>query len=120
MTLRPIDSSGNILPVLTGEELLTDAAAVGQLAVYRLHLMKGDWWENPEEGCRVLKILGEDEYLGEEKADALQEAVTEVLRTTPGVTGVEDIIVSRSGEQWRCSCRLTTIYDEDAVVDEQL
>ena len=45
--MRPVDASGDILPVLSAADMATGAEAVAVLAADRLRLLTGDWWENP-------------------------------------------------------------------------
>ena len=43
MILRPVDASGDILPVSSSSDLLSGPEAVARLAAYKLSLLKGDW-----------------------------------------------------------------------------
>ena len=52
MTSRPIDSSGDILPVLSPSDLLSDAPAVAVALSDHLCIFSGDWWEKPDSGMR--------------------------------------------------------------------
>ena len=52
MILRPVDASGDLLPVLSSSDLLSGPEAVARLVQYRLSLLRGEWWENPENGFR--------------------------------------------------------------------
>ena len=54
MIHRPVDASGDILPVLSSSDLLRDADAVAQLVWERLELYAGDWWENSDWGNEIL------------------------------------------------------------------
>ena len=46
MLLRPLDASGDILPVLSSSSMLSGGPAVAVLAESRLNLLSGEWWEN--------------------------------------------------------------------------
>ena len=50
MILRPADSSGDILPVLSSRDMLSGPETAAQLVKYRLSLLAGEWWETPEAG----------------------------------------------------------------------
>ena len=50
MLLRPVDASGDILPVISSSVLLSGPEAVALLVQDRLSLLRGEWWENPENG----------------------------------------------------------------------
>ena len=56
MIHRPVDASGDILPVLSSGDLLRGAEAVAQLVRERLELYAGDWWENSDWGNEVLQM----------------------------------------------------------------
>ena len=47
MLLRPVDASGDILPVLSSSDLESDPESVALLVRDRLNLLSGEWWENP-------------------------------------------------------------------------
>ena len=57
MLLRPVDASGDILPVLSSSSMLSGGPAVAALAESRLNLLSGEWWENRFWGNRILEIL---------------------------------------------------------------
>ena len=48
MLLRPVDASGDLLPVMSSSDLLSGPEAVARLVQYRLSLLRRAWWENPE------------------------------------------------------------------------
>ena len=60
MLFRPVDASGDILPVRSSSDLLSGPEAVAQLAANKLSLLKGDWWEYPEDGFFVLEFMREE------------------------------------------------------------
>ena len=57
MIIRPVDASGDILPVLSSADLLRGAPAVARLVQDQLELLSGDWWENPAWGNEILRML---------------------------------------------------------------
>ena len=106
MLLRPVDASGDILPVLSSSALLSGPDAVARLAEYRLSLLRGEWWENPESGFFVPDTLRKNR-ITEADASALSSQITAYIRETPGVREVEDVRFTVSGRQlsYRCSVR---------------
>ena len=48
MLLRPVDASGDLLPVMSSSDLLSGPEAVARLVQYRLSLLRRAWRENPE------------------------------------------------------------------------
>lgn len=107
MRMRPVDASGDVLPVLGAGDLVSGAAAVALLAGDRLRLLSGDWWENPEWGCGVLRMLQEGRPT-EADARAVSAYLAAYVRETPGVTEVRDEAWEFSGREFRWSCTVVT------------
>ena len=113
--LRPIDSTGDILPVLSVSSCLKDSTAVAQLALYRLKLLKGEWWESPSRGCTIMETL-KSSRLTEESAERFSADLTAYLRDTEGVTAVEDVSWKTDGRTLQWSCRLRTVFGETETI----
>ena len=96
MILRPVDASGDILPVLSSSDLVSGPEAVALLVKDRLSLLQGEWWENPGIGFPVLEYLRE-ERVTEADASMLSSRITAYIRETPGVRNVEDVRFEVSG-----------------------
>ena len=107
MILRPVDDTGDILPVLSSSALLSGAPAVARLAEDRLNLYAGDWWENPARGNRILEMLRESR-LTEADAQALATYLTSFIRETPGVEDVREVKFSVEGRRFPYSCTVLT------------
>ena len=107
MILRPVDTSGDILPVSSASVLLTGPDAVALLVKDRLSLLAGEWWENPEAGFRLLQEL-QSVRITEENASMLSSQVTEYIRQTHGVLDVENVQFSISGRQFAYACTVRT------------
>ena len=113
MILRPVDSSGDILPVLSSYRL-SGPEAVARLACDRLNLLSGEWWENPEKGCRILELLQRSRR-SEADAAALAEYLTGFLRETREVMDVADVTFSLEGRTFLYGCTLVTETGNAAV-----
>ena len=107
MLLRPVDASGDILPVLVSSDLLSGPEAVAQLVQYRLSLLRGEWWENPENGFFILDTL-QGSRITEADASALSSQISAYVRETPGVREVEDVRFSVDGRRFSWSCSVRT------------
>ncbi len=107
MRIRPVDASGDILPVLSSGELLSGPEAVALMVKYRLSLLRGEWWEYPNLGFGILDIL-RFSRLTEADAPALASSVTDYIRNTPGVQEVEDVLLSVSGRKFSYECTVRT------------
>ena len=106
MLLRPADASGDILPVRSSSAMLSGPEAVALLVRYRLSLLRGEWWENPEWGFFVLEALRASR-LTEAETAAVSAQISAYIRETPGVLEAENVQFSVSGRQfaWQCSIR---------------
>ena len=107
MLLRPVDASGDILPVISSSVLLSGPEAVALLVQDRLSLLRGEWWENPENGFFILDTL-QGSRVTEADASALSSQITAYVRETPGVRDVEDVRFSVEGRQFSYACEIRT------------
>ena len=107
MLLRPVDASGDILPVISSSVLLSGPEAVALLVQDRLSLLRGVWWENPENGFFILDTL-QGSRVTEADASALSSQITAYVRETPGVRDVEDVRFSVEGRQFSYACEIRT------------
>ena len=117
MLFRPVDASGDILPVLSSSALISGPEAVALLVQDRLSLLRGEWWENPENGFFVLDIL-QGSRITEADAAALSSQITAYVRETPGVREVEDVRFSVDGRRFSWSCSVQTKEGTAAVLHE--
>ena len=107
MVIRPVDESGDILPVLTPAELLKGVRAETVLIGDRLHLLAGDWWENSSWGNMSVELLKETRYT-EADQQLLASYLSSYIRETTGVQDVRDVVWSVSGRQFSFSCTVET------------
>ena len=107
MFLRPADTSGDILPVGSSSSMLSGPEAVAQLVRYRLSLLRGEWWENPEWGFFVLEAL-QASRLTEAETAAVSAQISAYIRETPGVLEVENVQFAVSGRQFSYACSVRT------------
>ena len=95
-TLRPCDGSGDVLPVLSVSDLLEGSDVTAKLIQYRLKLLAGEWWEYPEDGNQVLKMM-QDSRMTEEDAAAVVSYLTSYIADTPGVFSIENAETAMEG-----------------------
>ncbi len=107
MLLRSVDASGDILPVMSSADLLSGPEATARLTDYRLSLLRGEWWENPENGFFILERMRESR-IAEGEVSALASQITAYIRETPGVRDVEDVRFSVSGRRFSYTCGVRT------------
>ena len=107
MLIRPVDASGDILPVLSSSDMLSGPEAVALLVQDRLSLLQGEWWENPGYGFGILNLM-QASRVTDADASALASRITEYIRQTDGVLEVEDVRFAVTGRQFSFSCTVRT------------
>lgn len=112
--MRPVDPSGDVLPVLSAADMQSGAEAVAVLAADRLRLLTGDWWENPEWGCEILDLI-RDSRLTEKDAQAVSTYLASYVRETPGVQDVRDEKWEIVDSRLRWSCTVITAFGNAEV-----
>ena len=114
MILRPVDASGDILPVLSSSALLRGAPAVARLVQDRLELLTGDWWENTAWGNSIIDLM-KDSRFTEADTQALASYLTSYIRQTNGVQDVRDVVFSAEGRAFSYSCTVETDTGEAGI-----
>ena len=107
MILRPVDDTGDILPVLSSSVLLSGARAVARLVEDRLNLYAGEWWENLAWGNRMIEMLRESR-LTEADAQAMATYLTSYIRKTDGVEDVREVRFAVEDRQFSYGCTVVT------------
>ena len=107
MLLRPVDASGDILPVLSTSVLVSDPESVVLLVRDRLNLLSGEWWENPSWGCEIFDMIRSGRVMDSD-VSSLASYLSSYIAATPGVQSVEDVHTAVSGRRFTFSCRVLT------------
>ena len=107
MLLRPVDASGDILPVLSSSDLLSGPKSVLALVDDRLNLLSGKWWENLAWGCEIFEMLRAGR-ITDQDVPALSTYLSSYIAATPGVCSVEDVHTAVAGRLFTFSCRVIT------------
>ena len=114
MLLRPVDASGDILPVLSTSALVSDPESVVLLVRDRLSLLSGEWWENLSWGCEIFDMIRSGRVT-ENDISALSSYLSSYIAATPGVRSVEDVHTAVSGRQFTYSCHVLTEHGNGSV-----
>ena len=114
MIHRPVDASGDILPVRSSSDLLRGPQATAQLVLDRLTLYTGDWWENPAWGDEVLEML-EESRLTDTDGQVLASYLTAFIRETPGVGEVREVSFSMDNKKFRFQCTVDTESGTESI-----
>ena len=107
MLARPVDSSGDILPVLAPSDLLSGPAAAAAGLRDHLNLFPGDWWENPSRGNEILDLLISSHGAASE-AQTLATALVSHILAFPGIQSVTDVQTDLRGHTFSFSCLART------------
>ena len=105
MKVRPVDSSGDILPVLSSSAMVSGPEAVVALVRDRLNLLSGEWWENPAWGCGIFEMLRSGKFTAQD-VPSLVSYLSSYIQSTSGVQAVEDVSTAVNGRQFSFSCRV--------------
>ena len=116
MLSRPIDDTGDILPVLTSADLLSGISAVAAGLRDHMHLYQGDWWENPEKGDEILDLMA-DARATDQEAETLSSYLSSYILEFPPVRSVSDVADSLSGHLFHFAC---TAHTEEGEVPVSL
>ena len=111
MLSRPVDSSGDILPVLSSPDLLSGPEALAAALADHLRLHCGDWWEYESRGNEIFDMIAASRYT-ERDAEALSSYLVSYIEEFPGVRSVGNIASSFSGRAFAFSA---TVRAEDGA-----
>ena len=102
MNFRPVDLSGDILPVRSRADLLTGSEALAAALADHLKLHYADWWEYDSRGNEIFGMIASSRYTAQD-ADALSSYLVSYIQEFPGVRSVSDISASFSGRTFSFS-----------------
>ncbi|MEE3403770.1 MAG: hypothetical protein VZR73_06780 [Acutalibacteraceae bacterium] len=105
MQIRPLDSSGDVLPVLSSSAMAKESSATAVLIKERLDMMAGEWWENEGAGNKILNML-RNSRLTVSDIQSLTNYLTTYILETNGVQDVTDVSGSISGRAFSYTCRV--------------
>ena len=89
MTGRPVDVSGDILPVLSPADLASGTEAVAIGLADHLRVFTGEWWEKPELGNGIFDLIA-GERVTEKYVPALCSYMSSYLMGFPEVEQVTE------------------------------
>ena len=113
MIARPVDSDGDMMPVIRPTQMLTDAAAVARVVKSRIQFAYGQWWENEELGFRVPQFLKNG--IRRHDVDMLTRYITSYVVQTDGVGAVTDAQLVLNGREATYSCNVIVGEDTESV-----
>ena len=116
MLSRPVDSSGDILPVLSPDDILSGTAAAAAGLRDFLRLFPGEWWEYEDDGNPVFDLISISR-MTEQDAEAIASALTNYILSFPAVQSVSDISSGVDRHIFTYSCTAHTETGETFPVN---
>lgn len=113
MRARPVDASGDMMPIASDDQMLTGGKAVAQIVEQRLRFYKGSWWEDPELGFSVPKMLAENPTRN--NLNMLAKYITSYIAGTEGVLSVSNVITSFEHRSFFYSAYINTGTGREVV-----
>jgi hypothetical protein len=93
--------------VLSVSDLIQGALTTAKHIDYRLKLLAGEWWEYPDQGNQILRML-QASRLTEADAPALSSYLSSYIAETPGVFSIENAETTVTNRSFRYSCTALT------------
>ena len=116
MLSRPVDPSGDILPVLSPADLLSGPAAAAVSLRDHLNLFSGEWWEYADRGNEALDLITASR-ITEKEIPALTAGIISYLQSFPAVRSVSDAKVLSGWHSLTFSCIAHTDTNEPFPVE---
>ena len=116
MKYRRLDENGDYVFGSGSNNFVTDLEAVAQAIMTRMKLLKGEWWENLNEGLplwqEILGSSGSNEHL-----TYVDNLITQRIANTKGVTGIlgYEGNWNSSTRQYKFISKINTEYSETII-----
>ena len=111
---RRLDANGDMTFGRGAESFARGAEAVRQAIETRLRLLRGEWWERPQDGLPLYQQM-----LGRPCTQAQKELMdlllTERIADTRNVTRVYDAQSAYDGRAYRFACNVQTEFGETNI-----
>ena len=119
MRCRPVDEYGDMVPVKTADEMITDEIAIALAIDARLGLAHGEWWENRKLGFRIPEIMVQ--AARKQNKDMIVQYITQYLASMPDVREVTEVETEIDDLRMYIDCTvLTDLGEVEVGVDEDV
>lgn len=115
MRVRPLDANGDMMPIMSLDQMKKDAQAVAQVVDLRLQFLYGEWWEDPTIGFRVPEFLVGNARSGD--TDLLAKYIASYIASTEGVMAVTDVEAECNDHKISFKCEIVTNDGETEEVE---
>lgn len=110
MRYRKLDENGDMTFGNNRFDFLKDLEAVKQAIVTRLKLLKGEWWENTEEGLPLFQDI-----LASRNIEKTKRIIMTRIQNTDGVLSVNSLVVTFENRILNIIASVSTIYGETLI-----
>ncbi len=110
MRYRRLDENGDMTFGNNKFDFVKDLEAVSQAIQTRLKLLKGEWWEDTEEGLPLFQ-----EILASRNIEKTKRLIIERIQKTQGVLSVDNLIITFENRILNITASVSTIYGETLV-----
>ena len=110
MKYRRLDENGDMTFGNNKFDFVKDIEAVKQAILTRLKLLKGEWWENTEEGLPLFQ-----EILASRNIERTKKLIIERIQKTQGVLSVNNIVVTFENRILNITASVSTVYGETLI-----
>ncbi|MBR0518867.1 hypothetical protein IJJ97_03645 [bacterium] len=111
MRYRRLDENGDMTFGNNKFDFVKDLEAVSQAIKTRLKLLKGEWWEDTEEGLPLFQ-----EILASRNIEKVKRLIVERIQKTQGVLSVDNLILTFENRILNITASVSTIYGETLIV----
>lgn len=118
MTIRPIDENGDMMPVTSLDDLISETPAVAQVIRHRTNMHFGEWWEDETLGFKVPRFLLDGVRSG--NVGMLSQYISKFISETPGVATVAAADVTYENHKMTYRTAVRTIYGDATALEVDL
>lgn len=116
MIYRKLNADGDYSFGRSMQDFIRDADAVGQACRTNLLLLKGEWWEDLNEGLPLFQsILSQSG--SPESCRAVDLIVKERIMSTEGVKSIQDFHSTFTNREYAATCTVRTGTGSTAIVE---
>jgi len=113
MRVRPENAEGDMMPVQSDSQMLTNESAIVQIVKDRLTFYRGEWWEDETLGVRIPDFLVDT--VRRSDVDILGKYITSYIAETEGVTGITNVSVDYNRRVLTYRCMIQTDFGNEPL-----
>ena len=117
MRYRRLDSNGDYT-IGRRDEMCEGTEAVAQAVKTRLLLLRGEWWENPDDGTPLFEKVFGQRLRTDEPPDEIDLVFSQRINGTQGVADITafESEINAEKRQYTANITIKTIYDTEFTI----